>query len=158
MKIAIFPGSFDPITVGHVEIAQRAANLFDKLVIAIGTNSKKKGMFSVEERLSMMKEIFRDQPNVEVSNYTGLTVNFARENKAKFILRGIRNAEDLAYEETISFLNQHMHPELETVYLHSSPKTVHVSSSIIREIIRYKGKLEGLVPDEVIEVIKKNKY
>jgi len=155
LRKALFPGSFDPITLGHIEIVKRGSKLFDKVVVAIGVNSKKKYFFSLEERLRMLRECFADIENVEVGSYNGLTVDFARENGIQFLLRGLRNASDLNYEQPIAIINAHMYPELETVYLASMPNTTHLSSSLVREVIKYKGVLEGLVPNSVIEAVKR---
>ena len=149
MKRALFPGSFDPITLGHVEIIQRGTAFFDKVIVGIGTNAHKKYLFTEGQRLEMLRISFEGMPGVEVKSYDGLTVDFAKENDARFILRGLRSAADLAYEQPTSLVNRHLASEMETVYLHSFPETQHISSTIVREVIRYNGRLEGLVPTAV---------
>ncbi len=151
MRIALFPGSFDPITLGHVEIIERGLALFDKIVVAVGTNSQKKYMFSEAERLQMLQATFAHQPHIQVESYSELTVEFARKNNIPFILRGLRSPSDLEYEQPIAYINQHLNPNIEIVCLLSKPETGHISSTIVREVIRYKGSLAGLVPDAVIK-------
>lgn len=152
-KIALFPGSFDPVTLGHREIISRGAAIFDEVIVALGTNSKKQYRFTEAARMDMLRLAFADLENVTVKQYEGLTVAFADENKAQFILRGIRSAADLAYEQPTSLVNKHLNDKIETVYLHSFPETQHLSSTIVREVIRYKGTLHGLVPDAVADYI-----
>ncbi|MFK7970071.1 MAG: pantetheine-phosphate adenylyltransferase [Bacteroidia bacterium] len=153
MRIAIFPGSFDPVTLGHVEIIERGAAIFDKVIVALGTNSKKQYRFTEAQRMEMLHIAFADVAGVEVQSYEGLTVKFAEQNGAKFLLRGIRSAADLAYEQPTSLINKHLAPGMETIYLHSFPETQHISSTIVREVIRYDGKLQGLVPEGVAEYV-----
>lgn len=148
-KIAVFPGSFDPITIGHVNIVRRAAPLFDKIIIALGNNSSKKYFFTLEQRQQWIEEIFADLPNVEVTAYQGLTVNFVKKVNAKYILRGIRNAADFDYEKTIAQLNKSMDPELETICIISDPEMTHISSTIVREIMVNGGDVSKFVPKGV---------
>jgi pantetheine-phosphate adenylyltransferase len=155
MRTALFPGSFDPITMGHVEIIERGLAIFDTIVVAVGVNSSKSYMFSVEERLQMLRDTFADEPRIQVASFQELTVEFARKNNIPFILRGLRSPNDLAYEQPIAYVNQHLHPSIEIVCLLSKPETVHISSSIVREIIKYKGNVQSLVPQSVIDVIDK---
>lgn len=145
-RIAIFPGSFDPITIGHVDILERALPLFEKIVLAIGTNSQKKYFFSLEERLSLIKKVFENEPKIEVRTYSGLTANFATEIGANFLLRGVRNANDFEFEKTIAQLNQALQANLETVLLVCQPKYSHISSTIVREILIHKGNAEKFLP------------
>lgn len=119
-KIAIFPGSFDPITVGHVDIVTRAVPLFDEIIVAIGVNTQKKYLFPLEQRIEWIQKVFKDQPNVKVESYTGLTVNYCQERGAKYIIRGIRSSADFEYEKTIAQLNHMMMPELDTFLILSS--------------------------------------
>lgn len=147
---ALFPGSFDPITLGHVEIVERGLSLFDEIVVAVGVNSAKKYLFSEEERLEMLRLCFAHQPCVRVVSFSILTAELARQHGAPFLLRGLRSPQDLAYEQPVSFVNHHLNPALETVFLHSHPATMHISSTIVREVIKYGGDIHGLVP-EVLE-------
>lgn len=158
MKIAIFPGSFDPITLGHVEIIRRGATLFDEIIVCIGTNSQKNYYFSLEERLEMLRLCFEGHANIRVATYPRLTVEFAREQHAQFILRGLRSSSDMEYEKAIELINKHMSPGIEVVYLLSSSDTTMLSSTLVREVIKYKGKLEGLLPPEIIGFVNQIKY
>ena len=148
-KIAVFPGSFDPITTGHLELVNRALPLFDEVVVAIGLNSKKKYLFSLEQRLEWLNKVFQHQPKVRVEHFEGLTVKFCKEINANFMLRGLRNASDFDYEKTISQLNATIGDGLETVFLISSPLYSHVSSTIVREIIRAGGDASQFLPNEI---------
>lgn len=158
MKRALFPGSFDPITEGHVEIILRGKALFDEIVVAVGVNSQKKYFFSLEERMEMLNVCFQDEKQIRIASYEGLTVDYLREIDANFILRGLRSSQDLIYEQPIELVNKHMHPGLEIVHLLSSPKTAHISSTIVREVIKYGGEIEGLIPSSVVQYIKALKY
>lgn len=149
MKKAIFPGSFDPITIGHVDIVQRAIPLFDKIVVAIGVNSQKQSLFPLEKRIEWIKRVFKNEKKVEVDCYDGLTVNYCNEKKAQYILRGIRSASDFDYEKTIAHLNNAMFPGIETILILSKPELSSISSTVVREIIRGKGKVEKFVPKEI---------
>lgn len=148
-KIAVFPGSFDPITTGHIELVKRAIPLFDEIVIAIGVNSKKQYLFSLEQRLEWLEKVFEEEPNIKISNFKGLTAHFANEIGAKYMLRGLRNASDFDYEKTISQLNTIVGNGLETVFLISSPEYSHVSSTIVREIIKGGGDASPFLPKEI---------
>jgi len=148
MKKAIFPGSFDPITLGHVDIINRGATLFDEIIIAIGENSSKDYMFSIDERVAFIESAFKDNPKVRVMNYSGLTIDFCKEIEVDFIMRGLRNPADFEFEKAIAHTNRHL-STLETVFLLTSSQTSFISSSIVREIIRYKGDYKKLVPNSV---------
>ena len=148
MKKAIFPGSFDPITNGHIDIIQRAIPLFDEIVIAIGVNSNKKYMFSLEERKSFIEKTFEGETKVTVKTYEGLTVNFCERIDASFILRGLRNPADFEFEKAIAHTNRKL-SGIETIFLLTSANTSYISSSIVREIISNKGDYRLLVPDAV---------
>jgi pantetheine-phosphate adenylyltransferase len=155
MRRALFPGSFDPITLGHIEIIQRGLALFDEIIVGIGINTSKQAMFSPEVRQRWIEKAFENEPRVRVACYTNLTVLFAREVGAKFILRGLRSAPDYEYERNIDLLNKQLDPAIETLYLLSSPQTSFVSSTLVREVIRFRGRLEGLLPPHIIEDIYK---
>ena len=148
MNKAIFPGSFDPITLGHVDIINRGVTLFDEVIIAIGENSSKNYMFSLEERIAFIKTTFKDNPKVSVVSYSGLTIDFCKAIGVEFILRGLRNPADFEFEKAIAHTNRHL-STLETVFLLTSAQTSFISSSIVREIIRYDGDYKKLVPDAV---------
>ena len=154
MKIAVFPGSFDPITKAHVDIVERALDLFDKIYIAIGTNTTKKGFFSHDERLSVIKKIFASKTDaVEAVPFEGLTVDFCRKVGAHYILRGMRNAADFEFEKAIALNNAVLAPDIETVFLVSSSGLSHISSTIVREIIINNGDVSPLVPAAVLELV-----
>ncbi|RZK56654.1 MAG: pantetheine-phosphate adenylyltransferase [Pedobacter sp.] len=153
MKIALFPGSFDPITIAHVDILKRALPLFDKIVVGIGLNSSKQNFLSAEKREEMVKTIFAGNNNVEVQLYEGLTVDFCRNINAKYMVRGIRSASDFEYERAIAQINQTMMPEVETILLLSKPEYSAISSTIVRDILRNRGDVSPFVPKEVIEFL-----
>ncbi|MEO1263007.1 MAG: pantetheine-phosphate adenylyltransferase [Bacteroidota bacterium] len=150
MNIAVFPGSFDPITVGHQELVRRAIPIFDKIVVAIGINSQKKYLFSLEQRLEWLQTVFADEPKVEIGSYIGLTAHYCNEIGAQYLLRGLRNASDFDYEKTISQLNFIVGKDLETVFLISEPAFSHISSTIVREIITGKGDATPFLPKGLI--------
>ncbi|AXG70081.1 phosphopantetheine adenylyltransferase [Kordia sp. SMS9] len=148
MKRAIFPGSFDPITLGHYDIIKRGIKLFDEVIVAIGVNSAKKYMFSLEQRKKFIEDSFKDEPNVKVVTYEGLTVDFCQKNNVDFILRGLRNPADFEFEKAIAHTNRDLAP-IETVFLLTSATTSYISSSIVREVIHHNGDYTLLVPDTV---------
>lgn len=148
MKRAIFPGSFDPITLGHYDIIQRGVTLFDELIIAIGINADKKYMFSLEERKKFIEGAFKHEPKIKVVTYEGLTVDFCQKVDAQFILRGLRNPADFEFEKAIAHTNRKL-SEIETVFLLTSSGKSYISSSIVRDVIRNNGDYTGLVPDTV---------
>jgi pantetheine-phosphate adenylyltransferase len=153
MKIALFPGSFDPITIAHVDILKRALPLFDSIVVGIGLNSAKQNFLSAEKREEMVKTIFAGNKNVAVLLYEGLTVDFCRKINAKYMVRGIRSASDFEYERAIAQINQTMMPEVETILLLSKPEYSAISSTIVRDILRNNGDVSLFVPKEVIEFL-----
>ena len=148
MRRAIFPGSFDPITLGHVDIINRSMPLFDELVIAIGVNSTKKYMFSLDKRKAFIEETFHAEPKIKVVTYEGLTVDFCHEIEADFIVRGLRNPSDFEFEKTITQVNRRL-SKIETVFLLTSAETAFISSSIVREVIHFKGDFQSMVPPAV---------
>ena len=148
MKKAIFPGSFDPITLGHIDIIERGVTLFDELIIAIGVNAEKKYMFSLEDRIEFIKESFSGNPKIKVVSYKGLTVDFCMKNKVDFILRGLRNPGDFEFEKAIAHTNRDLAP-IETVFLLTAASTSYISSSIVRDVIRNNGDYTKLVPESV---------
>ncbi len=148
MRKAVFPGSFDPITLGHTDIIERALPLFDEIILAIGTNSNKNYMFSLEERLRFLKETFKNEPKITVTTYQGLTVDFCKEQNAGFLLRGLRNAQDLEFEKAIGQTNYKM-SGIDTLFFITSSGKSHISSTVVRDVIRNNGDYEFMVPDVV---------
>ena len=149
MRRAVFPGSFDPITLGHVDIIDRALPLFDEIILAIGTNSDKKYMFPLEDRLRFLKETFKNEPKIKVMTYQGLTVDFCKKEDAAFILRGLRNVIDLEFEKTIGQTNYKM-SGVETVFLISSSGKGHISSTVVRDVRKNGGDFSFMVPAVVM--------
>lgn len=150
MKRALFPGSFDPITLGHYDIIERGIHLFDEVVVAIGINSEKNYMFSLEERKRFIMEAFKNEPKVKVTTYEGLTIDFCKTINAQFILRGLRNPADFEFEKAIAHTNRKL-SKIETVFLLTSARTSYISSSIVREVIRNNGDYSVLVPESVVK-------
>ena len=148
MKRALFPGSFDPITLGHYDIIKRALDLFDEIVVAIGVNGDKNYMFTVEQRKEFIEKAFADEPKVKVTTYQGLTVDFCKEIDAQFILRGLRNPADFEFEKAIAHTNRKL-SQIETVFLLTAARTSFISSSIVRDVIRNHGDYTVLVPESV---------
>lgn len=149
MNICVFPGSFDPITAGHVDIVKRALPLFDKVIIAIGINSQKSYLFPLEQRIQWIHDVFVDDPKVSIDSFEKLTADFCKKVEAKWILRGLRNASDFDYEKTISQLNYIVGDKVETMFLISLPQYSHISSTIVREIIKGGGDASPFLPREV---------
>ncbi|SFW14782.1 pantetheine-phosphate adenylyltransferase [Chitinophaga sancti] len=153
-RIALFPGSFDPITLGHTDIIDRALDLFDEIVIGIGTNSSKTPMFSLEQRMQWIRDIYAHTPKVKVLTYAGLTAKFCEETGARFILRGIRGVVDFEYEKAIADVNRMMDNKLETVFLSCTPKYSTIASSLVRDVLKYGGDATPLLPEQVLKHIK----
>lgn len=149
MRIALFPGSFDPITKGHENIITRAVPLFDKIIVAVGINESKKYMFGLEQRMTWIRKTFAHEPKIGVASYSGLTVEFAIEQNARFLLRGLRNPADFEFEKAIAQANRQMRSELETVFLLTSARYSYISSSITRDVIRHGGDYTLFVPESV---------
>jgi pantetheine-phosphate adenylyltransferase len=156
-RICLFPGTFDPVTIGHTDIIFRASSLFDKIVIGVGKNSTKSPMFSANQRLQWFEEIFKNEKNIEASIYEGLTVDFCKKINAKFILRGIRYVSDFEYEKTIADANRTLDASIETVFLTGEPKYTSVASTIVRDIIRNGGDASPFLPEVVIKSLKNKK-
>jgi len=148
MKKAVFPGSFDPLTNGHIDIITRAVPLFEEIIIAVGVNASKKYMFDLQQRMAFISEIFEDEPKVKVDYYNTLTVNYCKQQQADFILRGLRNPADFEFEKAIAQTNRRL-SGIETVFLLTSAETSFISSSIIRDIIKNGGDVSSLVPPSV---------
>ena len=148
MKKAVFPGSFDPITLGHLDIINRGLPLFDEIIVAIGVNAEKKYMFTLEERIKFLKETFKDVPNIKIVDYKGLTIDLCQRMEADFILRGLRNPADFEFEKAIAHTNREL-STIETVFLLTAAKTSFISSSIVRDVIRNGGDYTLLVPEAV---------
>lgn len=149
MKVAVFPGTFDPMTNGHVDIVNKALPLFDKVIIALGDNAAKKTLFPLEKRLGWIKEIFKDESKVEVSSYSGLTVNYCKEVGAQFIVRGLRSSSDFEYEEHIAQVNRELNPEVDTIFVLSSQENAHISSTIVRDLIKHDSNYQKFIPKEI---------
>lgn len=147
-KTALYPGTFDPFTIGHQAVLNKSLKLFDRVVVAIGENSNKKSMFSVEKRKAMIEKIYRNDPRVTVDAYDGLTVNYCQEHGISFIVRGLRNAADFTFEREIEHLNNRLHPDIETIFLTTPLRFSDISSSSVREIIRYGGNPMNMLPRE----------
>ena len=156
MSICLFPGTFDPVTLGHIDIILRAKPLFDTIVIGVGKNSTKTPMFSAEQRLQWFEEIFQDEPGITAAVYEGLTINYCNEIGANFILRGIRYVSDFEYEKAIADANRTLDKTIDTVFLTGQPKYTHVASTIVRDIIKNGGNASPFLPEVVIESLKKN--
>ncbi|MBK6449389.1 pantetheine-phosphate adenylyltransferase [Candidatus Brachybacter algidus] len=150
MNIAVFPGSFDPITIGHYDLIKRAMPLFDKIIVAVGTNSTKSSLFPLEERLGWLKIVFKDEPKISIDHFEGLTAHYCNHVHANFLIRGLRNSSDFDYEKTISQVNQIISQGIETVFLISNPQYSHISSTIVREVIKGNGNVEPFLPKGVV--------
>ena len=155
MSICLFPGTFDPVTLGHIDIIIRAKPLFENIVIGVGRNSSKTPMFSAEQRLEWFEEIFKDEPGITASVYEGLTIDYCKKIGARFILRGIRYVSDFEYEKTIADANRTLDASIETIFLTGEPKYTSVASTIVRDILRNGGNASPFLPEVVIEALRK---
>ena len=145
MKKAIFPGSFDPITIGHVDIVERGIKVFDEIIIAIGDNTDKKYMFPKEKRVEFVKQTFNNYDNIKIESYDGLTVDFCKKNNIEFMIRGLRNPADFEFEKSIALTNREM-TDIETIFFLTSPENSFISSSIVRDLIRNNGDYKLFIP------------
>lgn len=150
MKIALFPGSFDPVTKAHVDIVKRSVGLFDKVYIGIGDNSSKKGLLTIEKREQILRAVFDTEPKIHIIAYDGLTVDFCRSIGAGYMIRGIRTVSDFEYEKAIAQMNHSLAPDIESIFIVSKPGYSSISSTIVREILRYNGDVSQFIPKEAI--------
>jgi len=148
-RIALFPGSFDPFTIGHQDIVERSLPMFDKIIIAIGYNSDKQGFFTLEDKIAWIEKTFEGNSKIEVKSYEGLTVDYCNKIGAQFLLRGLRTAADFEYERAIAQMNKKMHPHIESVFLLTAPEHTPISSTIVRDIIRHGGDASEFLPKGV---------
>jgi pantetheine-phosphate adenylyltransferase len=155
MQTAVYPGSFDPCTNGHLDIIRRASKMFDKIIVAVLINEKKNPSFSIEERVSMLKKVTQDIPNVEIHSFSGLLAEFMTKNNYSVIIKGLRAVSDYEYEVQMALTNRNLCNDIETVFMPCSSEFMFLSSSIVKEIAKYNGRLEGLVPDGIIGLIKR---
>lgn len=153
MKIALFPGSFDPVTKAHVDIIRRSISLFDKVVVGIGLNNTKQPFLDFEIRKKILEAVFKDEKKIEITAYEGLTVEYARKIGASYLVRGIRSVSDFEYEKTIAHVNHALIPEIESIFILSKPGYSSISSTIVRDILRNKGDISLFVPEEVMQFI-----
>ncbi|MBL8958532.1 MAG: pantetheine-phosphate adenylyltransferase [Gemmatimonadetes bacterium] len=154
MRTAIYAGSFDPLTQGHEDLVRRSLGFVDRVVIAVTTNVSKQPLFSVEERVAMIRGVIADEPRAEVRPFGGLLVDFARSIGATLLIRGLRAVSDFEYEYQMALMNRHLHPDLETVFMVPSLDTTYISSSLVREVAKYGGSLDGLVSPSVADALR----
>jgi pantetheine-phosphate adenylyltransferase len=148
-RVAVFPGSFDPFTIGHEAIVKRALSLFDEIIIAVGANALKKNFYSLETRKRMIRSVFIDEPRIRVDHYEGLTVDYCRRNNAGYLVRGLRTAADFEFERAIAQVNRVMAPDVESVFLLTVPEHSHINSTIVRDIIRSGGDASLFLPTAI---------
>lgn len=148
-KIAVFPGSFDPITIGHESIVDRALTMFDRIYVAIGNNTVKSSFFSIDDRVEMVKTVFKGNSKIEVATYKGLTVDFCRQVEASIILRGVRNTSDFDYEMTIAQANKKIDSSIETIFLLTDPEYQPISSTVVRELLKYGGDVSSFISKKI---------
>ena len=155
MKIAVFPGSFDPITLGHLDIINKAEKVFDKIIIAIGENNSKKSWLSTEKKTQMIQKVFKKNEKISVKKYDNLTIEFCKSNNAKFIIRGLRNTLDFENEKQLALMNEELEKSITTVFFTCCKENNSISSSLVKEIIKNKGSFEKFIPKEIVSEIKK---
>lgn len=148
-KIALFPGSFAPFTKGHFSIVKRALPLFDQIVVAVGSNSEKTEYFSLQERVEWIENVFQDEPKVSVARYEGLTIDFCQKQGAQYILRGLRDSHDFKYEKGIAQMNRAMKAGIDTIFIITEPELSHISSSLVRDVVKNGGDVSQFVPEGV---------
>jgi pantetheine-phosphate adenylyltransferase len=156
-KVAVYPGSFDPLTFGHIDIIERALEIFDEVIVSIFVNPNKKPLFTLEERIDILKNVLKDYSGVKIDNFNGLLTDYLREKKIKVVIRGLRAVSDLEYEFQYAAANRTLYPEIETVFFVPRLRYSYLSSSVVREIARFGGDVSKMVPQYVVEKIK-NKY
>jgi pantetheine-phosphate adenylyltransferase len=154
-RTAIFPGSFDPLTNGHVDITLRCAHLFEHVVVAVLVNAEKRPLFSADERVALIREVFREYPNIEVDTFDGLLVDYARRRRASAIVRGLRAVSDFEYEFQMALMNRHLEPTLETVFMMPAEQYTYLSSRLIKEVFTLGGEVRGLVPSAVEQALRR---
>ena len=148
-KIAMFPGSFSPFSIGHQSVIEKALPLFDKIIISIGINSEKDQYFSIQERMQWIESVYGDNEKIEIKRYEGLTVDFCKKEGANFILRGLRDSHDFKFEKNIAQMNKDLNPDIETIFIITPPELSHISSSLIRDIIKNGGDVSKFIPKEI---------
>ncbi|HHV98086.1 MAG TPA: pantetheine-phosphate adenylyltransferase [Clostridiaceae bacterium] len=155
MKICIYPGSFDPVTCGHLDIIYRASKICDKLIVAVGNNESKKPLFTTEERVNLLKLALKDRPDIEIDSFSGLLIDYVKKRNADFVIKGLRALSDFEYEFQMALLNKNQDPNIETLFLVTSINYSYLSSSAVKELARNKGNIDGLVPDCIKDIIMK---
>ena len=155
MKIAVYPGSFDPPTLGHLDVIKKASSIFDRVIVSVVENPNKKATFSKKERVRMLKKMTKGFKNVEVDTFKGLLVNYVKKKRANFIIRGLRAVSDFEYEFQMALINKKLNPQAETVWFLPFIEHIYISSSIVKEIAKYKGNISCLVPEEIVEDIRR---
>ena len=153
MKIALFPGSFDPVTIAHVDILKRSVSLFDKVIVGVGDNSSKRSKLNTDIRIKILESVFKAEPKIEVTSYQGLTVDFCKKIGAQYMLRGIRTVSDFEYEKAIAQMNHALEPSIESIFILSNPGYSAISSTIVRDILKHKGDVSKFVPKEALEFL-----
>jgi pantetheine-phosphate adenylyltransferase len=156
-RVAVYPGSFDPITNGHVDIILRGARIFDRIIVAVLVNSEKRSLFSIDERVETAREVFHDEPKVEVDAFEGLLIDFARQKGASVIVRGLRAVSDFEFEFQMALMNRRLAPDIETVFMMPAEAYTYISSRVIREVFSLGGSIRGVVP-EIVEARMRQKY